>query len=351
MTDRESKGTGGWRRRDILTASVGAGAGMAFGLKLKLARAAAPARIRIGTFDETNPTAMLQEAGWLSEVTKAKVEWHDVGSGGAFNTLAAAGGIDVGLGLGTAPLAAGLAVGIPYKVIAMCDNIAGAEEMTVRKSANIKTPQDFIGKTVAVPFGSTSNFRLVGFLTVHKLLGKVKVIYMSPAQMVAAWKRGEIDAGYVWPPAKSKLLADGGEVYRTYIELDKAGYVIGDLIAVRTDFIDQHPDIVVALLKAYGKGIALWQHDEQKSAALVAKGTGLTPEEALADMKEYEFITLAQSLSPQWLGAPGKPGRLASVLHRTALFLHQQKSIANVPPLATFAAGIDSTPLDKVLNG
>ncbi|MGH7078066.1 MAG: ABC transporter substrate-binding protein, partial [Acetobacteraceae bacterium] len=181
-------------RRYFLTAAVWA-AGIA--LASRPAAAAALGSLRIGTFEETNPTAILQGSGWFNKTGNTTVVWSTVGSGGAFNTTAAAGGIDIGLGHGTSPFAAGIAQGIPYKVIAMCDNIAGAEEMTVRASDNIKTPEDFVGKKVAVPFGSTSNFRLAGFLTVHKLLGKVKVLYMSPPELVAAWRRGEIDAAYV----------------------------------------------------------------------------------------------------------------------------------------------------------
>jgi taurine transport system substrate-binding protein len=335
------------RRRFLL--NVGATA-TAVAIAGRRARAATPSEVRIGTFDETNPTAILQAQGTLDSEMGAKAVWKDVGSGGAFNTIAAADGIDIGLGLGTSPAAAGIAQGIPYQVIAMCDNIAGAEEMTVRRSANIKKPSDFIGKTVATPFGSTSNFRLAGFLTVHHLLGKVKVVYMSPADLVAAWTRGQIDAAYVWPPAKSKLLSNGGEVYHTYKQMDAAGYVIGDLIAVRTAFAEQYPETVVAFLKAYGKAVDLYTTDKQKAVALVAKATALSPAEAEADMAEYEFISLRGSLSKSWLGAPGKPGRLGSVMHRTAGFLHGQKSIASVPSLAVFEKGINSTYLAKAVG-
>jgi taurine transport system substrate-binding protein len=335
------------RRRFLLGAGLAA---TAIALGETRARAAAPSEIRIGTFDETNPTAILQAQGTLDGDMGAKAVWKDVGSGGAFNTLAAAGGIDIGLGLGTSPAAAGIARGIPYQVIAMCDNIAGAEEMTVRKAAKIKKPQDFIGKTVATPFGSTSNFRLAGFLTVHNLTGKVKVVYMSPADLVAAWTRGQIDAAYVWPPAKTKLLTNGGEVYHTYKEMDKAGYVIGDLIAVRTAFAEQYPDTVAAFLKAYGKATDLYSTDKNKAIALVAKATGLSTAEAGADMAEYEFVTLKESLSAQWLGAPGKPGRLAGLLHRAAQFLHGQKSIPSVPALSVFEKGINSSYLAKAVG-
>ncbi|MGH7049405.1 MAG: ABC transporter substrate-binding protein, partial [Acetobacteraceae bacterium] len=260
------------------------------------------------------------------------------------------GGIDIGLGHGTSPFAAGIAQGIPYKVIAMCDNIAGAEEMTVRASENIKTPEDFVGKKVAVPFGSTSNFRLAGFLTVHKLLGKVKVLYMSPPELVAAWRRGEIDAAYVWPPAKSQLLTHGGAVYETYKDLDQAGYVIGDLIDCRTEILTRYPDLVVTFLKAYGKAIDLYNTDPTQAVAIMAKEVGISPAEAGSDAKEYEFITLQQSLSEDWLGAPGKPGRLAGVLRRTAEFLHGQKSIPSVPEESAYDHSIDSSFLAKALG-
>lgn len=312
--------------------------------------AAMPGEVRIGMFNETNPTSVLQAEGTLAKTLGSKVSWKDVGSGGAFNTVVATGGIDIGLGIGTSPTAAGLARGIPYKVVAMCDNIAGAEEMTVRKSSNIKKPSDFVGKTVATPFGSTSNFRLQGFLKTHDLLGKVKVVYMSPTDLVAAWTRGQIDGAYVWPPAKTKLLKNGGEVYHTYKELDKAGYVIGDLIVVRNGFAEKYPETVSHFLKAYGHAVDLYYTDRKKAVALCAKATGLSEADAAADMAEYEFVTLKQSLSSDWLGAPGKPGRLPKLLHGAAKFLHGQKSIPSVPDLSVYEKGIDSSFLAKALG-
>lgn len=346
-SDRQTNLAASGRRRFLAGAALGAAA---VALGSQRAWAGGLHSLRIGTFDETNPTAILQASGSFTRTGSTKVVWSNVGSGGAFNTTAAAGGIDIGLGLGTSPVAAGIAAGIPYQVIAMCDNIAGAEEMTVRTAAHIKTPADFVGKTVATPFGSTSNFRLVGFLTTHGLLGKVKVLYMSPPEILAAWKRGEIDAAYVWPPAKSQLIANGGTPFETHVQLDKAGYVIGDLIACRTAIIKRHPGVVVAFLKAYGQAVDLWTSDQAKAVALTAKGTGISAPEAKADMLEYEFLTLKQSLSPAWLGAPGTPGRLAEILHRTAGFLHGQKSIPSVPAVAVFAAGINSAPLAKAVG-
>lgn len=335
-------------RRDFLFAALVCAAGVA--LTSEAARAAELRSLRIGTFVEANPTAILQGSGWFNKIGATHVVWSTVGSGGAFNMTAAAGGIDIGLGHGTPPFATGIAQGIPYKAIAMCDNVGGAEDMTVRASEGIKTPADFIGKKVAVPFGSTSNFRLFGFLTVHRLLGKVKVLYMAPPEMIAAWKRGEIDAAYVWEPIKTQLLEQGGAVYETWRELDKAGYVTGDVIDCRTEILNKYPDVIVALLKAYGNAIDLWQTDRAKAVAIMARQIGVSPAEAEAAAKPDEFITLKQSLSKDWLGAPGEPGRLVGILHRTAEFLHGQKSIPSVPTESVYADSIDSHFLAKAIG-
>ena len=59
--------------------------------------------------------------------------------------------------------------------------------------------------------------------------------------IVAAWSRGDIDGAYVWAPAKSKLLANGGSVFKTWDKLDAAGYVIADTIVARPAFAEQQP--------------------------------------------------------------------------------------------------------------
>ncbi len=82
---------------------------------------------------------------------------------------------------------------------------------------------------------------------------------MKAPAIVAAWSRGEIDAAYVWAPAKSKILADGGAVFPTYEALDKAGYVIADLIVVRNGFAKEYPEAVTGFLKAYGRALDMYR--------------------------------------------------------------------------------------------
>lgn len=330
------------------TALIGAGlGGAALAASARRVRAA-PKVINIAYFVETKPTMIAKGEGWFADATKANLNWVEVGSGAEINTAIAAGSIDIGIGIGSSPTAAGLSQGIPYKLIGMLDNIGPAEELTVRKAANIATVADLKGKKVATPFGSTSHFRLLGLLSTNKLTqADVTVLDMKPDAIVAAWSRGDIDAAYVWSPAKSKLLTDGGAVFKTYDTLDAAGYVIADLIVARTAFLQSDPAAVVGILAAYGRALDSYRADPVKASAIVAKQAGVTPEVAQADLSEYDFVPLKRQLSADWLGAPGKGGTFDTVLKRTADFLVQQKSIRSAPGLAVFQRGTDTSALAK----
>ncbi|MBV9747410.1 MAG: ABC transporter substrate-binding protein [Acetobacteraceae bacterium] len=337
----------GITRRGALAGLAGGLAGVA---ALGRGARAASSVVNVGFFTETKPTMIAKGEGWFEQGIGASINWTEYGSGAEINTAIVAGGCDIGLATGSVATAAAIAQRLPVRLVGMVDNIGGAEEMTVRASENIKTPADFKGKKVATPFGSTSHFRLLGFLQTNGLSqADVTVLDMKPAAIVAAWSRRDIDAAYVWAPAKSKLLADGGAVFPTAAALDKAGYVIADLIVVRSGFAKDEPEAVVGFLKEYGRALELWRQKPDQAAAIVAKQAGVTPAVAMADMKEYDFVPQREQLSPEWLGTAGKPGKFCAVLKRTADFLVQQRSIRSAPGLGAFQNATDTEFLQQAL--
>ena len=173
---------------------------------------------------------------------------------------------------------------------------------------------------------------------------------MKAAAIQAAWSRGEIDAAYVWPPARSKITENGGTPFKTWDTLEKAGYVIADLIVVRTAFAQQYPDAVVGFLKAYDRALAMWQDKPEEAAVIVAKEAGVTPAVATADMKEYDFVPFKEQAGPQWLGGPGGPGKFAQVLKNTADFLVEQRSIRGAPGLDAFQKAINTEFIRKAVG-
>jgi taurine transport system substrate-binding protein len=273
-----------------------------------------------------------------------------MGSGAEINTAITAGSCDFGLATGSVATAAAISQGLPLTLIGMVDNIGPAEELIVRTSLGLKTPDDFKGKKIATPFGSTSHFRLLGFLKTNKLTERdVTVLDMKPAAIQAAWSRGDIDGAYIWAPVKSKLLESGGSLYATSAALEKQGYVIADLIVVRTAFAKQYPDAVVGFLGAYGKALDLWLTKPDEAATIVGKQAGVSTAVAMGDMKEYDFVPLKAQVTERWLGAPGKPGAFAKTLKSTADFLVEQRSIKSAPGLEAFDKAIDTSYLEKAV--
>lgn len=332
-------------RRGVIAGATG----LALAAAIPRARAAART-INIGYFVETKPTMIAKAQGWFEDAAKAKINWVEMGSGAQINAGMVGGSLDMGIGIGSSPAAAGLSQGIPYKVVAMLDNIGPAEEMTVRASEHITKPSDFIGKKIATPFGSTSHFRLIGFLkTNHLSLSQVTVLDLPPEQIVAAWKRGDIDAAYVWSPAKAELLADGGAVYKTYDKLDAEGYVIADLFVARNAFAHANPEAVAGILGAYGRALDMYKTQPDQAAAIVGKAAGVSAAVAAANLAEYDFVPLKTQLTAQWLGTPGHPGAFAAELEHTAQFLVGQKSIRKARPLTAYQKGIDTSYLEKAV--
>ncbi len=143
-----------------------------------------------------------------------KVKWVPFASGADVLTLFAAREIDIAR-FGSSPAAAGIARKLPVEVIATPEIIATSERLIARQGiANLK---DLEGKTVAYPANSTAQYAFEVAARLAKVdRSKIRTLALKPAEIVAAWKRHDIDAAYVWGPFSQQLEGDGGkEIFAT----------------------------------------------------------------------------------------------------------------------------------------
>ena len=198
------------RRRIVAGLVVAAFAGWAITPVPEVSAQAKPEKVTIGYQDVPNEEIIAKQLGWHEKEMGVKIDWKKFDSGRDVNTAMVAGGIDFGLG-GSSPAANGLSSGVPYEVIWIYDVIADNEALVVKKGKGIKEAKDLVGKKVAAPFGSTTHYHLLVALKVFKVdPKKVKILDMQPPDMLAAWQRGDIDAGFVWEPTLIKLIESGG---------------------------------------------------------------------------------------------------------------------------------------------
>ncbi|MER6257598.1 ABC transporter substrate-binding protein [Streptomyces sp. NPDC001584] len=277
------------------------------------------------------------------------VKWVKFESGGDVNTAVIAGAVDLGLA-GSSPVTKGLSapLNIPYKVVWIHDLIGDNEALVAKPG--IGSVKDLVGKKVATPFGSTAHYSLLAALTAAGVEpSAVQTIDLQPQDALAAWKRGDIDAAYVWTPALSELTKDG-KVLVTSRELAHQGKPTADLGVVTNAFAAKHPEVVTAWIKAQDKAVAQARTAPDDAAKSIGAELGLPAAEAKRQLSELVLLSAKEQAGPDYLGTPGAPGKLAANLHDAAVFLKGQKAVDAVPDEAVFGRALAVEELGRAAN-
>ncbi len=168
--------------------------------------------------------------------------------------------------------------------------------------------------------------------------------------MLAAWQRGDIDAGFVWEPTLAAMLDLGGEVLVSSGEIAAAGFPTGDIGIVHERFGRRHPDVVVQYLKNQIRAVELIRAEPERAARAVAQEFGLSAGEAQRQMGTLVFLDGEEQLQPEYLGTGETPGTFAEVFLETARFLEEQDTIRTAPELEVFEEAINSSFLERAVR-
>lgn len=292
--------------------------------------------------DMVVPWRYAQETQALEKKTGYKVTYRKLASGADVIRALASGSVQIGEA-GSAPIASGLSQGLDIQLFWILDNINDAEALVVRNGSGVKSLADLAGKRLAVPFVSTSHFHTLLALEHAKVDPKsVKIVNLRPPEIAAAWERGDIDATFVWDPVLAKTKKNGTVLTTSGQIARETGQATFDGIVVTKAFAREHDAFLTELVKVlaqadeqYRSNKAAWSADSAQVKA-VAKWSGAEPAEVPASLALYEFPTLQQQASAQWLGAGA-----ARSLAATAAFLKTQGTIQNVLP--DYSSGVNAT--------
>jgi len=311
----------------LLTAALAAAAlaGAALG-------AAAADAVVIGYQTTIDPAKVAQADGLYEKEFGRPVDWRKFDSGAEVIAAIAGGSLDIGF-VGSSPLAVAASNKVPIEAFFIADLIGDAEQLVVRNGSGIEKPEDLAGKTVAVPFVSTTHYSLLAALK-HWGIDPttVKIVNARPPEIAAAWERGDIDAAYVWDPALGAIKASG-KVLVSSAEVGQWGAPTFDAWIVRKDFAAENPAIVGGFAKVTGDAYAeflkapeAWSTSSEQ-AAKIAKLTGAKVEDVPLLLKGYVFPSLAEQASDKFLG-----GATVQAITATSEFLKEQGKIDAVLP-------------------
>ena len=182
--------------------------------------------------------------------------------------------------------------------------------MVARKGLNIKTLNDLVGHTIAVPIRfSGHNVTLRKLLKKQGLEEKVKIVEMNPPDMPIGLASKALDAYFVGEPFPSKTLVSG-ESERVFYAEELDPNFICNLMIVRNDFIKKDPATINMLVQGAVRS-GMWAKNHLDKAAQIASeywGTPLPvvnhalntpPNRALFDRylpKQEEMQTMADDM-------------------------------------------------------
>jgi ABC-type taurine transport system substrate-binding protein len=298
------------------------------------------------------PETILATQPDLQKSIPATISYRPITSGPAALAAMKAGAYDFVGGVGNPPVLAAIANHTKLKVIwAQYYDSAG---LAVR--SDLKVPDDLVGKTFAEQVGSSEAFSFYGWLKNRDLLGKVKVIDMLPAAMLAAFKSGSIAGGYVSEPFPSLMVAAKGKMVVTSAQMTEEGWPAVNVIAANADLVKTHPDIVQAYVCALQKAQDMIKGPD--STAVLNKAgafSGGTPDtdEVVKMGREWPYWPLSEQVGPKGLGTVEDPGTgvVTKVLYNTGVWMKEQGKIAEAPDQKTVAEAVDPSFAKNVADG
>ncbi|WP_369213092.1 ABC transporter substrate-binding protein [Streptomyces flavofungini] len=149
--------------------------------------------------------AVLRAAGELDDL-KYKIRWSTFTSGPPLLEAVNAKAVDVGA-VGNTPPVFAAGAGSKISVVAASHGTAAGDTILVPNDSPLKSPRELKGRSVAVAQGSSAHFQLIASLKKAGLGFKdVKVKYLQPADALAAFTSGKVDAWAVWDPYSSQIL-------------------------------------------------------------------------------------------------------------------------------------------------
>ncbi|MGW4195027.1 ABC transporter substrate-binding protein [Streptomyces sp. NPDC005004] len=227
--------------------------------------------------------AVLRAAGELKNL-KYRIKWSTFTSGPPLLEAVNAKAVDIG-GVGNTPPVFAAGAGSQIAVVAAQHGTSLGDAILVPKGSKLTAPKQLKGRSVAVAQGSSAHYQLVASLKAAGLtLKDVKVKYLQPADALAAFNSGKVDAWAVWDPYTSQVLqARQGRVLTTGEGITNG---LSFQVAAPGALHDPKKAAAIKDYLARLRRAQVWVHDHQQEWAKVwAKDTGLPYEVALASVR------------------------------------------------------------------
>jgi NitT/TauT family transport system substrate-binding protein len=320
--------------------------------------AASPAQeVRLGYFPNiTHAPALIgvSQNFFAQELGQTKLTTQTFNAGPDEVNALLGGSLDVAF-IGSSPAINAFAKSKGEAIRLISGSTTGGAQLVT--TPDITSPAQLKGKTIATPqAGNTQDVALKKWLKENNLpIGSgpdaVTVQNIDNPRTLDLFKQGQVAGGWLPEPWSSRLVDAGAKVLVDERSLWPNGKFPTTVIIARTDFVNQHPQTIEALLRGEQKAIDLAASDQAKAKTVTndsikqVTGSSLSPKVLDRAFTELSFdshplaATFPQ-LSKDSVTAGATPSEtdLKGFLNVTALNTVRQQ--AGKPPVDT--AGLEA---------
>ena len=314
-------------RRRLLSTGVGA---LLLAAQATGARAAgAPEEFRVGYQKGSAMLVIAKQRGVLEARLSAlgveNVRWVEFQFGPPLLEALGAGAVDIGL-VGDAPPIFAQSAGADLVYVASTPSSGSA--ILVPKASPIQRVADLRGKKVAIAKGSSAHNLTVQALKQAGLaFSDIEPVYLTPADAVAAFSTGQVDAWTIWDPYYA--IAETRHGARPIVTTDAPGLGGDSFYLANRTFADGHPEVLDAALREIAR-VTDWaagNRDQLAKISSEATGVDLASQEIASgryviDIEPISEATIArqQAIADTFfeLGLIPKPVVVRDIVWKTA---------------------------------
>jgi NitT/TauT family transport system substrate-binding protein len=182
---------------------------------------------------------------------------------------------------------------------------SGGAFLVVREG--IDRPEDLEGTKLATPqLGNTQDVALrawlkdFGFTADDAGGGDVSILPQANGEALAAFIAGDIDGAWVPEPWATRFIQEGGaKVLIEESDLWPEGDFVTTHLIVRTEFLEDHPDVVKGIIEGLADAIDLTENDPVKAKELTNQGIeAITDKPLSAAVMDAAWENLRFTLDP-----------------------------------------------------
>lgn len=255
-----------------------------------------PKEIRIG-FQKAGIFPAVKQRGTLEKVFKARgidVRWVEFQFGPPILEAINTGNVDFGY-TGDAPPIFAQAARANLLYVAAVPSIGFNQGIVVPDNSPIKTLKDLKGKKVGFGKGSSAHNTIIAALEKAGLTyADITPVYLGPADAVAAFAGGNIDAWSIWDPYLSLAEIKGARV----VAFSKDVQESNSFFLANRDFAGKHGDIVALLNKTFAEEGKWGSANRAEIAARLQEATGVDKAATAkaVERSEYNVVPINEKI-------------------------------------------------------